>query len=467
MKRVRLLSAAFIALCAAALLAACAAGTPGKAGSEQKGLDPGSGISDKDKKISIAFWTYPRWKGVTGNEADGREGDWERYVIENFRKEHPGVEIDFKTLVYDGGPQKVNVAIASGEQPDILRDYPGRHQDYAQRGLLAELDGYITEAERAQYLQGVYEQCVGVDGKQYMIPWGITTKFLMVNRDIFRRAGAESLLPQNDDRTWTYGQFKKALEAVNNPEEGIFGLGLYAGNEQADNGTVALLENFGVDLIGYGADGKPFTPVNTEKGVKAAEFLRSLVDEKLVFPEAESLKSADCEKLFALGKIAILPFGSSYITTNAKTRMEQGKVEKFEIYPVMFPNAEGVKPHYFGELDTYAVFKSGDGEREKWAVDFCKYITGPKYINDLKPSRNFPAYTYADDLYAGDEFMAYAKRIFEFNKDYYNNVRGFWRIRSVIYPAFKELYALPEKSPEQVLDDLARNIQNILDENYK
>ena len=419
------------------------------------------------KKTEISLWAYRAWKGVWGYEFDGKDGDWENVVIKDFERENLNIKINLHIIDADYGPRKVNIAIASGLQPDIMRDELGRSLDYAQRGLLLNLDGFITDAEREAYIDGVLEQCKGLDGKQYLIPWVAKQKFMLVNRNIFKQRGAEKLLPKDSDRMWTYDEFKKALKAVNNPDKGIYGCGLYASDEQADDAMICLLENFGAKLIDYSEDGKPYAAINSETGIKAANFIRSLTDEKLTVPEGEMMKATDCQKLFTTGKIAVLLNGSSEVLSSIKTLMDQAKVDWFDIYPVMYPYTLDVMPHVYKDIETYEVFKSADHIKEKTAVDFCRFITSKNYINQIKPSMNIPSYKYADNLYAGDKYVEYGNRLIPFDQDYYIHVKGFMQIRLKINPYLRELLASPEKTSPEILEEMTKDIQYIIDEGLK
>ena len=417
--------------------------------------------------VNIDFWTYPRWIGLTGKEPKGQEGDWEKVVIGNFEKEHPNVNINLQLLQYDiGGPQQVNVAIASGNQPDILRDYPGRHFDYVNRNLILPLDDYISREEQDQYLDGILEQCTWIDGRQYLIPWSVVPYFLIVNKTLFEKAGADHLLPANEERTWTYDEFKNALKKVADPQNEIYGVGLFAANEHGDNCTVMLLENYGAKLIEFPDDNMPEASISSPNGIEAAAFIRSLAAENLCIPNPSILTGEDCERMFAMGKVAVLLAGSPKPLSSVVRLMELNKIDKFDIYPVMFPVNSNTAPVIYSGCDTYAVFKSGDELVEDISVEFCKYITSEKYINDIAPSFNIPAYKYADNIYKNIPYIEYGKKVLKYHKGFYYNVKGFTQIRKVLYPHIQDLFLNMDKSPEQIMNSLSADINDVIEKNY-
>ncbi len=91
-----------------------------------------------------------------------------------------------------------------------------------------------------------------LDGKFYMYPMSALPICVAVNRNLFQQAGAMGLLPLSKaDRSWTYDDLTKALDAMKNVK-GIYPTALWAGNEQADVGMRMVLQTFGAKLFAPG-----------------------------------------------------------------------------------------------------------------------------------------------------------------------------------------------------------------------
>ena len=48
-------------------------------------------------------------------------------------------------LTFEGGPEKLNVAIATNTAPDVIYDAPGRIIDWGKKGLLAPLNDMMPD----------------------------------------------------------------------------------------------------------------------------------------------------------------------------------------------------------------------------------------------------------------------------------------------------------------------------------
>jgi|SRR5690606_6572958 len=176
-------------------LTACA----GKSGTETKGGEQTE--TTKEKEVTIKFWAYPRWNGITGSEKDGKLGDWEQDAAKRFMEKYPNVKIETEFLNPQGGPEKVAIAIQTNSMPDVLEDSEIRFFEYAHKGLLVPIGDYLDKSDIEDYYENIWANTTIGDGKHYYLPWGVSPQFVMINKSLFSQAGIESLLPQNEDRT--------------------------------------------------------------------------------------------------------------------------------------------------------------------------------------------------------------------------------------------------------------------------
>lgn len=95
------------------------------------------------QKVELLWWAYPRFS-TTGKDP----GVYEQELVDRYVKQNPNATIKIETLSYNGGPAKVNVAIASNVVPDLIDDDPVRLiADYATRGALVPMDDVIDRSK--------------------------------------------------------------------------------------------------------------------------------------------------------------------------------------------------------------------------------------------------------------------------------------------------------------------------------
>ncbi len=93
--------------------------------------------------------------------------------------------------------QKIKVAIASGEGPDITDSFSSAVASYAAQGIMVPLDDYIKRDgyDMSQFVPVTLDICK-YQGVQYALPININLMMLFCNTDMFEKAGLE--LPKTD-----------------------------------------------------------------------------------------------------------------------------------------------------------------------------------------------------------------------------------------------------------------------------
>jgi ABC-type sugar transport system, periplasmic component len=408
-------------------------------------------------KITLKYWAYSRWKGVKGDEPNGEYGDWQKSVAKAFSAKYPNVTIEFEHLPWNGGPEKVNVAIASKTQPDILEDGTIRFFGYAARGALLPLDSYFTSAELADFDEGTWDAGLYKDGKHYLLPWANAPQHLLINKYLFVKAGAENLLPKNAEKSWTFDEFKAALKAVSKLE-GVYPTAIYAGNEQGDSATNSIIWGYGSTIFNSSFDKIVF---NSAEGVKGVEFMQSLLKEKLAMPGAETLKATDAIELFKQQKIAVLVPGNPGNYMTVVNEAAAGRMQGFAMEWAMYPTAPGVKPAFYANPIGYAVFKS-NANKEKYAVDLAKFATNTENSKALKAVNLFPARKSVGNLYAGDAYMSWCSKIIKYARDPGLSSPAYAQMRACLFPELQAAYT-GTKTAKQALDDFAVKAQAEVD----
>lgn len=409
-------------------------------------------------KIRLKYWAYSRWKGIRGDEPNGEFGDWQRSVASAFMKKHPNVTVEFEHLPWNGGPEKVNVAIASKTQPDILEDGTARGFGYAVRNALIALDDYFTEVELSDYLEGTWDAGKARDGKHYLFPWANAPQHLLYNKNLLRKAGAENLIPKSGERSISFDDFKAILKAVSKLE-GVYPTATWAGNEQGDSATNAVIWGYGASIFNSAFDKIIF---NSPEGAKGVEFMVSLIKEKLAMPGAETLKATDVTELFKQQKIVVLLGGNPGNYAAVNNDIKAGKIANFEMDWTMYPTAPGVKPSFYANPIGYLAFKSDNSYQEKYAVELAKFATNTENSKALKATSLFPARISAGNLYFGDVYMSWCSKVIKYARDPGLSSPAYAQMRAALFPEMQAAYT-GTKTPQKALDDFAVKAQAEVD----
>lgn len=140
-------------------------------------------------KTTLTFWTI--------NLAPTYNAYFEGLMAQ-FEQAHPGVDVVWLDFSQEASRQKLMAGIAAGDPPDLVNLDTEFALTMAQNGALTRLDPYVSGPERERYFPNLWA-AAQVDGGTYAIPWYVTTRVVMMNRDILRAAGLD---PESPPRTW-------------------------------------------------------------------------------------------------------------------------------------------------------------------------------------------------------------------------------------------------------------------------
>lgn len=412
------------------------------------GCSSGKDSSKDDKKtdakqVTIKFWDFPNF---VANGA--KQGEYEKDMIAAFEKANPDIKVDFELIDFTDGPAKIQAAIASNTQPDVIFDAPGRIIDWARRGYLVPLDDMFTNVKKADFIPSVLK-AGQVDGKTYMYPQGSAPFTMAFNKSLLEKAGLMDLLPKMDgDRTWTPEQFQKLLEGIKKKDPDIAPIELYAKSSAGDQGTRAFVAN----LFNSSITDKDLTKytINDANGVKGLDWITKNYKAGLLGTGANANDANAVLDLFRQGKTAgtILYSPGLYAQDKAKN------IPNFDPVFVPFPNESG-KPQLEFLAAGSCIFKqSGDdakarADASKKFIDFMANdkTWGPK---DLNATGNFSPLTNGK-IDTKDSELLYAETLNKFYGTYYNGIKGFAEMRPSWFPALQQALS-GDKTPKAALD---------------
>lgn len=408
------------------------------------------------KKVELVWWSYPRF-----TTAGKDPGVYEQGLVDRYMKENPGVSMKLEMLNYNGGPEKVNVAIATGATPDILIDDPVRLiADYAARGAVVDMEDVIDKST----IHAGFLPDVTLNGKVYAYPVSALSYLIGANKTVFEKAGALGKLPLNKPgRTWTFDEYTAALEAVKGVA-GVYPTALWAGNEQGDIVTRLILQNHGAKL---------FTPdlkriaLNDAAGYKGMEWMLSLKKKGLIAPGFETLTMTDVIDLLEQGRVALGTYCTSDLYPVLLNMQKQGKAPQFELVFFPYPTAPGVTSQSSLAMTAVSVFKNTDAAKIAAAKQFAKWLAVTKDIvaasqGSIPAVKGLPSMGEVNkqpELLFGEQYGA------TFGVYAGKTIKSWSKIRTFWFPNIQALLT-EAKTPKQALDDFVTNANKVMQENY-
>ncbi len=430
---------------------------------ESTGAAPAEGsvsLNTKDD-FELTIMLSPMWQGVYSPSEDGADyPDFFQYVGEKFNELHPNVNVKVEIISSADRTAILNTNLQAGTPPDIVFESIFAMTDYAHMGALVSLDDLFTKEDLEDLNPNSMAEG-NVRGTQFFYPLGYNCGMMAVNADYFREAGLEAMLPaEGEYGTWTPEEFKTALETLKTnitSKSNVSPWGLFCKNNQSDQYNNLYLRMFGAEMFN---EDSTACVINSEEGVKGAEFIKELYDLGLTETGPATYQGADIREMFTNQEVAV---GYAMVGhyTSMVDKMEKGEITPFEIALFTLPGEEG--PISFLQNYGSCVFDSGDEDQIAWAKEFVKfYSSNAEYakavINIGIPSRASVAAEYEDlnhiKIYseAGENAKAFSGGI--------PNYVGF---RNLLYPTMQAILD-GSKTPEEALDSLAADATALIEE---
>ena len=109
-------------------------------------------------------------------------------VIRDWQARNPGYTVRWTDVPWSSVERKLLAAVFARTAPDLVNLNPPFAANLASKGGLRDLTGLLPAGAEARYLPRIWQ--AGRQGSlQFAIPWYLTTRVTMANRDLLRRAG--------------------------------------------------------------------------------------------------------------------------------------------------------------------------------------------------------------------------------------------------------------------------------------
>jgi multiple sugar transport system substrate-binding protein len=316
-----------------------------------------------------------------------------------FEKAYPNIKVNNTLVAYEALHDKIVAAAPAGTYDVVLGDviWPA---EFGSKGIVKDISSLVSTLPTSQIFPGALVMA-RYQGKFYGMPWILDTKYMFANGSMLKKAGVNPASLKTWDGVVAALKQIKAKNIVKYPW-----LGSWSQAEAVVCDYAQLLGAFGGQFLD--SSGKP--AFNKGGGLKALEFMKMLLDQKLADPASTSSLEADVLKAFAQGKIA-MNLNWTFQLAGALDP-SQSNVTKDDVMILHTPagSAGGPAPGCNGGQPVM-VTSGSKHPNEAW--QFIKFITSQKTQNGyVKDSLPIWASSYDDPAViktAGKQLVSVAK----------------------------------------------------------
>ncbi|WP_130837319.1 ABC transporter substrate-binding protein [Lachnoclostridium sp. Marseille-P6806] len=375
MKKKPFIALAASAAMAAGLLAGC--GGTGKTAQESSGAasaeTPAAEAADGEAQ-TLTLWLPP----FAGTDGEITDLDFWTEKAAAFEAEN-NCKVSIEITPWDGYEEKYLTGSTSDDGPDVGYLYMEMFYDYINNGMIADVDSYFTDEEKANYK---YYSLGNIQGGQYGLPFVVgNPRVLIANMDILGEAGIDKV-PATWEELETVG--KAILEKC----DGVSPLMQDWGNPHYGS----LNEIYWPFFWGAGAsivDEEGNLTIDTKEGLEATEYLMKLKEEGII--PASATSNDDSLTSFKNGEAAMI-----YCATSNALKIDGVNWD----YAPVIKGPAGDQSKTFVAADCLVMFEKC--QNKELAAKLMKYLSSAEVMADFhKRVSQQPAIT-EDDSYTGE-----------------------------------------------------------------
>src|SRR6478736_4052255 len=150
--------------------------------------------SDKQAPRRITYWE--KWNGFEGEAMDAVVSDFNALEVAHAKRDPHYAPIEVEKVTVTKLEQKLLIAIAGGNPPDLAGNYSFTVAAYAEHGALTELGPLLakTSFDRERYIEH-YLRLGEYRGKTWALPIAPVSTALVLNKRLFEEAGLDPEKP--------------------------------------------------------------------------------------------------------------------------------------------------------------------------------------------------------------------------------------------------------------------------------
>jgi len=443
-----------LSLIVLALLNGCSGNREGAANDTAKGNAEPDKQATEVKKVKYYHW-YP-----------DEFLQWDK-LYPAFKKAHPDIEVEPVRLVEnqntDDYLKQINLLAASGDELGVIHfGYPQNYTLFAELGMVEPLDSFM-ENEGIKY-SDVYKIDMALNGKYYGLPLQYNSRLILLNKDHLDEAG----LPVPDE--WTWDEFKQYAKALTAGEGASKRYGAFFGTFEFLY-KIALLSNQENNNI-YKADGT--SNIDDPMVAKSLELRYDMenTDKSAVPYNITVSQKLDYRHQYMTGKVSMLPTGYWMIS-------EAGGTDNF---PATFttafapwPKVSKDDPDGYSQSTPVALGIAKNTKNKEAAYQFLRWYTTE---GKMLQANHFPAWNEADLDEVTKSLLGKMKSPEKVDAKSLTHTLSVTKGTDVIpppygaelddiYKAETEKYLLEHQNLETTINNMRKNIQQVIDANKK
>jgi multiple sugar transport system substrate-binding protein len=292
-----------------------------------------------------------------------------KWAIGEFKKTHPGVEIEYQTVSFTEIGQKIVAAAAAGSPPDIVHLDDFGESVLADQGLLEPADDVVEAIGKADYFSTPLK-VVTFKGVVWGVPFANGFNMLWYRKDLYEKNGLKP------PRTWS--ELLENVKKLNGtlPEVGqIYGIALPLNNSNATNDTI---QNFMWSNGATVMDKNSNLSIDSPEAIDAYKFEAELF--KYAPPGAAQYGNLEVLNAFATGKVAHTIYPARLVLQIMRTNPKLAD----SVGVVLVPKGPGPNARYAATLYTKAWGFPKGTKNLALAKEFVKFLeTGEREVRWL------------------------------------------------------------------------------------
>ncbi len=291
------------------------------------------------------------------------------YVVSEFKKTHPGVNVEYQTITWTEIGQKIVSSSAAGNPPDIVHLDDFASSVLSGQGLLQPLDDVIDRIGRNDYFP-IPLKAVIFNGHVWGVPFANGFNLLWYRKDLYEAAGLKP--PTTWDELLHNVQ---KLDGTTDAGGKMYGIALALNTQNHTNDTVqAFLWSNGASILD--ATGK--LAIDTPEAIAAYEFEKKLF--KHAPPGAAQYGNLEVLNAFATGRVAHSIYPARMV--GQVLRVNPALSDKVGV--VVVPKGPSAKARYASTLFTKAWGIPKGAKNTELAKEFLVFLeTGQREIRWL------------------------------------------------------------------------------------
>jgi len=359
------------------LLAGCGAGGADNASG---GAAPKADAGKSGEKVKLSIW-----HNYTGEDLRAKTM---RSLIDQYKKDHPNVELDVQGIPPDGYRPRLKTVAAANEMPDLFVMWPGvMTKEFVSGDLLQPINELLDSKQdwKNNFMPGSFDDFT-IDGKTYSAPMALSpTSILFYNKEIFNKYNVQP--PKTwDDMMKLVDTFKK-----NNVTP------IALGNKAAWVAQSSILSSLADRVTGT----EWFLKAVDQNGAKFTdpEFVQSLtylqqLGKAGAFQDGfNSIDNTQMEQMFAQGKAAMMIDGGWALTNLAANASKEALANMAVTVLPSMPNGKGDPNTLAGVVGTgLGMSKKVAGAQKQAAYDLIYALSGPEAQKAILDGNNLVSY---------------------------------------------------------------------------